>query len=47
MKRIKNWSSKNLICTKCGTNKSVKYLFENKPYCNRCIMTQVYLKNVN
>ncbi len=35
---IPNWHLKSLICSKCGTDKSVKYINSNtnKYYCNLC-----------
>jgi len=38
---IQNWQYKNLICAKCGTDKSVKYLGkDNNTYCNKCIIIE-------
>lgn len=38
MQLIPNWFNKQLTCAKCGTTKSVKYMLEGKPYCNKCIL---------
>ena len=27
------------ICALCGATKSVKYIYDEKTYCNRCILT--------
>jgi len=41
---IMGWESKKLKCANCGTEKSVKYLHNGKPYCNMCIMKAPYLR---
>lgn len=35
---IKDWDKKELICSQCGTNKSVKYEFGDNAYCNVCML---------
>lgn len=44
MKTIDNWANKKLICSKCGTDKSVKWSNNDNVFCNKCIITDV-LKN--
>ncbi len=38
MEYIPEWQKKKLICSNCGTDKSVKYSFNGKNYCNLCII---------
>lgn len=45
MKMIQGWYDKNLKCTRCDIEKSVKYEHETKPYCNKCIQVVKSLKN--
>ena len=39
MKFISDWIKQEWLCTKCGTNKSVKWTQDGIPYCNRCILS--------
>lgn len=39
MKLIENWWTKKLTCSRCGETRSVKYIQEGKPLCNRCVCT--------
>lgn len=41
MKIISNWQDKNLICACCGSTKSVKYEYNSKNYCNRCVLKDI------
>jgi uncharacterized Zn finger protein (UPF0148 family) len=38
MKLIKGWFEKKLTCSRCKSDKSVKYEHNGKPYCNICII---------
>ena len=41
MEIISDWNKKDLICSCCGTNKSVKYIGSDRNiYCNKCILQQ-------
>ncbi|SEN42939.1 hypothetical protein SAMN04487895_101502 [Paenibacillus sophorae] len=35
---IHKWYDKKLTCTYCGEKRSVKYMVEDKPYCNVCVL---------
>lgn len=38
MEIISDWNKKDLICSCCGTDKSVKYIRnDGNTYCNKCI----------
>ena len=38
MEIISDWNKKDLICSCCGTDKSVKYIGnDGNIYCNKCI----------
>ncbi len=44
MKIISGHKRKGLTCHNCKTNLSVKYTFEGKTYCNKCIVPIAYKK---
>lgn len=41
MKIIPNWSTQNHVCVKCGDHRSVKYLIDGQPHCNKCALLHV------
>lgn len=45
MKTIEDWANKTLTCESCGTDKSVKWVHNEKPFCNKCVIPVVLRDN--